>query len=160
VYASNLVDPPTTLAFRENPQDLDEANGIMSLTEGVDFPLRELARQIPSGRLVWDVPDSPWYPARFSPDGSWMVAEAFDSEDYDAPTRFAFLDAATGTYAGGIGLPRDVRVDDVVWEDDTHLLFAVREDRQRAILRADLDGTVTRATDLTSGGPYRFSVQP
>ena len=54
--------------------------------------------------------------------------------------RNGFLDAATGAYVSDFELPPDVRIDDMAWEDDQHVLVSVSEGQARAILRVDLDG--------------------
>lgn len=73
------------------------------------------------------------------------------------------FDAATGRPVLSTVLPNMTVVGDPVWEDDDSVLV-VAEDReqQQAILRVDLDGSITRATQVAppGEGTFRLAAAP
>lgn len=86
-----------------------------------------------------------------SPDGT-RVAAGLD-EPVPGFRRLAILDTETGeplvTFDGG----RHASVNEMAWEDDDHLLVAVVEGDQQAVLRLGVDGSVERAVDPVPGDP-------
>lgn len=111
-----------------------------------------------SGTVRWTT--SRWRPVSFSPDGRHLVALPRRSRSHVA------ILAADGSLRGTIrrfGSEADeLRVLDLTWEDDSHVLLLVAQYGRSAIVRADLDGTLNRATsplvaDLAGGSRYRFA---
>lgn len=111
-----------------------------------------------SGTVRWTT--SRWRPVSFSPDGRHLVALPRGSRSHVA------ILAADGALRGTIrrfGNEADEpRILDLTWEDDSHLLLLVAQYGRSAIVRADLDGTLSRATsplvaDLAGGSRYRFA---
>ena len=159
MLVSDLAGAPEPVTPPGGPVDLDEAHELVAGVEDMESPLTALAWRLATGEVTWrgaQGAGTTWIPSRFSPDGLHLLAAAYDG----TVMRNGFLDAATGAYVSDFELPPDVRIHDLAWEDDQHVLVSVSEGLARAILRVDLDGRVTRAADGTERSPYNFAVQP
>jgi hypothetical protein len=78
-----------------------------------------------------------------------------------AITGWAVFDAATGTILHQADLPGGYQATQVAWEDDTHLLLDVWDDRTSALLRSDLAGHLERATAVQpDAGHYVIAPRP
>jgi hypothetical protein len=100
-----------------------------------------------SGKTLWT---GDWVPEAFSPDGSHVVAVPVSS--LNEPDTVAILDARSGAVVSQLHLAgRELAQNEkAVWEPDGNaVLLGVRETQgaQQAVLRLDLRGTVTLATD-------------
>ena len=105
------------------------------------------------GARRWTLPD--WTLGPFSPDGAHLLAERGPfSPDPGAP---AIVDSATGRDLVRIELPDSITVTDYAWEDDTHALLAVVGEDGQAVLRVDLDGAISRASEIA---PYDHDAGP
>jgi hypothetical protein len=102
-----------------------------------------------TGRTQWT---GDWVPEAFSPDGSHVLAVPVSS--MNDPDTVAILDSRTGRVVSQFSLAaRDLaQAGRVVWEPaGDAVVFDVRETQatEQAVLRLELDGTVTLATDPT-----------
>jgi hypothetical protein len=80
------------------------------------------------------------------------------------PNRFAAFDAVTGRRITTLDVPASVLLHDVVWDENDTLLAVATAPDEQGILRFDLQGQATRATEVhsLSDGPdyYRFATRP
>lgn len=153
----DLAGTPESLPFALRVTDLDEANQVVGVYESVRPPITMLAADLTTGDVRWRQSDSGWTLGRFSPGGSWVTSASTKARGV---WHYAFLDGATGALAAEIDLPEDVFVEDIAWEDDSHLLMAVSEGHALTILRVSVDGEITRATGVEMGGSNYFAVTP
>ncbi len=88
----------------------------------------------------------------FSPDGQYVASVADGAlQVHAAATGEVLVD--TGDEAGRI-------TGEVAWESSSRLVAVVEDDGQEAVVRVDLDGTVTRATDPVPLGTTTLVSQP
>lgn len=86
----------------------------------------------------------------FSPDGRLLATVSPEGlQVRDARTGEVVVETATGVVA-----------DQIAWESDDQLLAVAEDDGQEAVVRVDLDGTVTRATDPVPLGTITLVSQP
>ena len=102
---------------------------------------------------------------RFSPDGRYLLG----TDPYRSglgTSQLVILDARTGDVVVHYQRrdPDPVHINEMVWEDDSHVLASVYEDGNWAVVRMDLSGNVELATDLVPGpdaeSPLYFSLRP
>ena len=102
---------------------------------------------------------------RFSPDGRYLLG----TDPYRSglgTSQLVILDARTGDVVVHYQRrdPDPVHINEMVWEDDSHVLASVYEDGDWAVVRMDLSGNVELATDLVPGpdaeSPLYFSLRP
>lgn len=97
---------------------------------------------------LWETCD--YWPQEFSPDGRFVVA-APNEFDGPGPSSFHLLDASTGESLLDLSRDRQSRkwlsVTQVTFEDDDTLLAIVTEQGDQAMVRIELDGTVTQVSD-------------
>ena len=115
-----------------------------------------------SGKTLWTKPG--WFPAHFSPDGRFLAA-------YQTATGGEFetigvLDARTGEVVATNDTANGVQAipeTPTAWEDHDSLLIPYRGGAW-AVLRLEVDGTITRATQVFEGSPLDaglvFSARP
>ena len=116
-------------------------------------------------KLLWETCD--YQLGAFSPDGRYIVGLAPYSDGPGSPS-LSILDATTGEPAVDYRGPKDgqtfIGVDQVVWEDDDTVLATVEQDGKQTIVRAELDGALSRVTpSLPTEGlniEYRFPNHP
>jgi hypothetical protein len=100
-----------------------------------------------SGEELWREPRMTLGP--FSPDGRHLLAE--DDVLTHGQGSPAIVDAESGEYVARVDVPDGVSVTDYAWEDATHALLVVVGDSGQAVLRVDLDGAISRASEIA---PY------
>ena len=116
-------------------------------------------------KLLWETCD--YQLGAFSPDGRYIVGLAAYSDGPGSPS-LSILDAATGDPVVDYRGPKNGRtyigVDQVVWEDDDTVLATVSQDADQTIVRAELNGALSRVTPpLPTEGlniEYRFPNHP
>jgi len=116
-------------------------------------------------KLLWETCD--YSLGQFSPDGRYIVGLAAYSDGPGSPS-LSILDARTGEPVVDYRGPQDRRtyigVDQVVWEDDDTVLATVEQDGEQGIVRAELDGALSRvAPSLPTANlsiEYRFPNHP
>jgi hypothetical protein len=86
----------------------------------------------------------------FSPDGSCLLASAAYADGL-GDSELAVLDSATGKAQLDLRTTDGAVITQMVWEDDHHLLAAVYEQGQWAVLRIGLDGTREYAVAPVAG---------
>ena len=152
-WLTDLVRPPRPVP------GLAVADGVSSsgLVSGRDAAGDGVVVEPLSGAVRVSVPDSEL--GAFSPDGSLVVGTATG-----APGQFRIVDVATGrvlSVFGWSGAPGST-VTAPVWEDDRHVLLGVTDGSGSAIVRADRDGRLSRAGELTPPGepPVVLAVRP
>ncbi len=124
-----------------------------------------VADPLDGAKLLWETCD--YSLGQFSPDGRYIVGLAPYSDGPGSPS-LSLLDARTGEPVVDYRGPKDGRtyigVDQVVWEDDTTVLATVSQDAVQSIVRAELDGALSRVTqELPTEGlniEYRFPNHP
>lgn len=98
----------------------------------------------------------------FSPDGRLLAGTSYLVGTGDRIV--GLLEAQTGRITRVFEPTRHGDVEDVAFEDDSHLLLVVSESGLSAIVRCDFDGFCERATDLAPDAgaqtPYAFGRQP
>jgi hypothetical protein len=116
-------------------------------------------------KLLWETCD--YQLGAFSPDGRYIVGLAPYSDGPGSPS-LSILDARTGEPVVDYRGPKDrqtvIGVDQVVWEDDNTVLATVEQDGEQSIVRAELDGALSRvAPQLPTANlsiEYRFPNHP
>jgi hypothetical protein len=94
-----------------------------------------------SGEVLWSKPG--WDLGAVSPSGGQVMGMRFRR---GGATAMAVFDVRNGRIRTRFPLPAELGVRDAVWEDETHLLMVATQGRTTAIVRADHDGTLERAT--------------
>ena len=155
-WVTDLVSPPAVIPVLTSVADADSASGLVA-GQSRDSDGRDGAIVDPdTGEVVATMPG--WQLGSFSPDGSLVLGSNPDTGVQ------VVLDAATGDRVATLGPDTGLEVTSApIWEDDTHVLLAVTASGQQAIVRADLDGHLERATPVTSVGDaprYVFAVRP
>lgn len=162
VYTSATGDGAWVTDLRRPPRPvpgLAAADAVSSsgLVSGRDARGDGVVVEPRSGAVRVSVPRSEL--GAFSPDGSLVVGAAAG-----APGQLRIVDVATQrvlSIFGWSGEPGST-LTAPVWEDDRHVLLGVTDSTGSAIVRADLDGRLTRAGDVTPPGepPAVLAVQP
>jgi hypothetical protein len=119
---------------------------------------------VAGGTLLWETCD--YSLGQFSPDGRYIVGLAAYS-DGPGSSSLSILDARTGEpvvdYRGPSG--RTISgVDQAVWEDDDTVLATVTQGADQTIVRAELDGALSRVAPTLQTADlsieYRFPNHP
>jgi hypothetical protein len=116
-----------------------------------------------SGKADWSTCD--YTLGQFSLDGKYVAAYPayFDGL---GPSSVSILDARTGKPVADFQRPldSDLFINNVAWEDDTHLLATVHENGDWQIIRLGTDGSIEAASPAVPGGeencPFFFSARP
>ncbi|MEN8672439.1 hypothetical protein [Nocardioides sp.] len=134
VFVTDLVHPPAPVAGLRTVSGIDETGDRLAGALPRRGPVGAVVDR-ESGRTRWTVRGV--YLGDFSPHGSLVLGQR---------RAWLVLDARTGAERGRIFEAFDAGA--VVWEDDRHLLAVVREGGMQAIVRTDLRGRTTLASDL------------
>ena len=151
VFRSHLLGPPEVLRGLSRASDVSLDGRWLT---GVTRDGRDVVADATTGEVRTRLAARA---VAFSPDDRHVAAVTADG-------RLTVLDAATGeTVVAPVADAGELSADipgRIAWESPTRLLAVTEEGGDETVVRVDLDGTVTRATDVRSPGSLVLVTQP
>ena len=150
-WITDLIRAPRRIAGMGSVSGVDSANGWVA-GQLENEPDQSAVIDIDTGTYLWQAPDLTL--GRFSPDGRHIVGYG--------PKGSMILQAGTGTKVGDIGTVSGFAVEDLTWEDQTHLLGTAMLNSARVVVRVGLDGSVDQHPVIRVGsfGQVAFALRP
>lgn len=151
VWITDLVDAPELVRDLGSASDVAPSRGWIA-GQLADHPDRAAVLDLESGISLWQAPRV--HLVQFSPDEEHVFG-------YHGHRTKIFA-AATGAQVGVVGDFDGVRLDDLVWEDESHLLGTARSDSGLVLVRVSLDGSASQLPVVRGlpGLAVAFAVQP
>jgi hypothetical protein len=151
VWITDLVNPPRRIPGLSSASSVAPGRGWVA-GQVADRPDLTAVLDLESGVSLWQAPGVTL--AGFSPDEEHV----FGYRGHHT----TIFESATGRRVADVGGFDGIRLDDLVWEDASHLLGSARTDSGLVIVRVGLDGAVSQpevVRDLPGLG-VAFAVQP
>jgi hypothetical protein len=139
VWTTDLTSTPRRIPGLVQANRVGADQGLVVGRTDSDGP--SVVAKISSGQILWSTRD--WELGAVSPDGRSVLGVQHGGNTMAA---WAVFDARTGELQHHFALPAGFYVVQTEWEDNRHVLMVAVQGRSTAIIRADLDGTITRAT--------------
>ena len=151
VWITDLVDPPRRVPDLGSASDVVPSRGWVA-GQLADHPHWAAVLALETAISLWQAPGVNL--SQFSPDAQHVIG-------YQGH-RTRIFDATNGTQVGVVGAFDGVRLDDLAWEDESHLLGTARSDSGLVIVRVSLDGSVSQLPVVRGipGLGVAFAVQP